>query len=486
MVHRLVLGSGPIGRALVERASDQPEDLHVITADRGWATTLRDSSIAAAEGDPRDPHLYPSTANIVVVTGESERENAAIATVARKQFPDAMLLVAVDGAANARTRDRIDDLADIVVDKTTIVRDRILDAVAGPSGDRAQSLLTTLRSLSGPLAVVTHDNPDPDAIASAIALVRIADIVGVPADACYAGEISHQENRALVNLLDISMRHFDPEDIDLSGYGGVALVDHSRPGVNNSLPEDTPVQIVIDHHPPRAPISVDRRFVDIRSDVGSTSTLLTDYFRRLGIEPDTQTATALLYGIRIDTKDFTREITEIDFDAASYLLPYVDQSVLERVEAPSVSGDVLRILAAAIRNRERRGTAVATCVGPIHDRDAIAQAADRLLNMEGVKITVVYGYVDGVVYVSGRARGTDIDLGETLRSALGQIGSAGGHADMAGAQVPLGILAETDDNDDEALERAVRETISGRFFEALDDAPQAPAHSDNVDGFPKD
>jgi hypothetical protein len=81
-------------------------------------------------------------------------------------------------------------------------------------------------------------------------------------------------------------------------------------------------------------------------------------------------------------------------------------------------------------------------VGYIRNRDALAQAADRLLDMEGIRITLVYGIRDDTVYVSGRARGTEVDLGETLRSAFGSIGSAGGHADMAGGQLSLGIITE--------------------------------------------
>lgn len=97
--------------------------------------------------------------------------------------------------------------------------------------------------------------------------------------------------------------------------------------------------------------------------------------------------------------------------------------------------------------------------------------------MEGVKVSLVYGYKNGTVYVSGRARGADIDLGETLRDALGQIGSAGGHADMAGAQLPLGILEEVGNDSTESLTEVVRGIVSGRFFETLGTAP-APGVGD--------
>lgn len=272
----------------------------------------------------------------------------------------------------------------------------------------------------------------------------------------------------MVNLLDLSLLTFD--GIDLSDYGGVALVDHSRAGINDSLPEGHPVDIVVDHHPPRGPVAGE--FVDIRPDAGATSTLIEEYLSRLGIEPERDLATALLYGIRIDTKDFTRSTSIPDFEAAASLSAFADESTLERVESPSVSPETLRVLARAIEERDVRGSTVASCVGEIGDRDTLAQAAERLLDLDGIAVTFVFGYMDGVIYGSARARGADLDVGELLRDALDPVGSAGGHATMAGAQVPLGLLEEV--SDEESLEDVVEAFVAGRFFEALDDAPTQP------------
>jgi nanoRNase/pAp phosphatase (c-di-AMP/oligoRNAs hydrolase) len=224
----------------------------------------------------------------------------------------------------------------------------------------------------------------------------------------------------------------------------------------------------VDHHPPRAP--VEARFVDLRHDIGATSTLVSDYLSRADIDPGESLATALLFGIRVDTDDFAREVSVADFEAAAWLVSRADLSLLERIESPSITPEVVETLARAIRDRDVRGDALASNVGAIRDRDALAQAADRLVNMDGVRIAVVYGFKDGTVYVSGRARGTDIDLGETLRDALDSIGSAGGHADMAGAQVPLGILGETDEDSEAALTEVVSEVVAGRLFETLKNA----------------
>ena len=468
MLSRLVLGDGALGRSLTEHASAAPGDLYVVTTDRGWVTTLREEGVAAIEGDPADRSHYPSAVDVVVVAVSDPERAERITTVARNAFPNATLVVTAGVGTNDVTHDRLTALADRVVDSQTGLADRLLGAL-GEDG-RMGELLSTIRALSGPLAVVAHDNPDPDAIASAVGLVAIAGSVGVPAEACYFGDISHQENRALVNLLDLPLYPVDAESFDPGAYGAIALVDHAQPGVNDSLPEETPVRIVVDHHPPRMPIDETGRYVDIRPAIGSTSTIITDYLGRLGIDPGRELSTALLYGIQTDTKGFTREVSTADFEAAAALSPTADADALRRIESPSVTASVVETLATGIERRDVRDSALATCVGRITDRDALAQAADELLNMESITTVLVYGYTDDTIYVSGRTRGGAVDLGEVLRAALDRIGSAGGHANMAGAQLPLGIIGE--DGDDEPLIDVVHELVAERFFAALDAAAE--------------
>ncbi len=468
MARRLLLGCSAVGNTLVERTREEPGELVAVTDDTGWASTLRDRNVATVESDPTDPSTYPDHVAVVLVASDDPERNVAAARAARDRYPDAMIVAHVGTNPTAAQQEALEAAADRVVDPVDALVDRVREATGADADEEPVRLLRTLRDLSGPLLVVAHDNPDPDAIASALGLTRIADSLDIPADPCYGGEISHQENRAMMNLLDLSLRTVD--EIDLDDYDGVALVDHSRAGINDSLPEGHPVDIVIDHHPPRGPVA--GSFVDIRPDAGAASTLIEEYLSRLGIDASRELATALLYGIRTDTKDFTRLTSIPDFEAAASLSTLADESTLERVESPSMSSETLRVLAQAIENREVRGSTVASCVGEISDRDTLAQASERLLDLNDVTVAFVYGYMDGTIYGSARARGADLDIGELLREALDPIGSAGGHATMAGAQVSLGILEEVSES--ESLADVVEAFVSGRFFEALDDAPSPP------------
>ena len=475
MVSRLVLGCGTVGQVLVESLADAPGSLFVVAASENRVETLRDEKVSAKHAEPTDSDAIDAAdadPDIVVVACEDADRNRRATELAAEQFEDAYLLAYLGEDPSDEDRKVVTALADRTIDPTAAVADATLSAVTTENAANTAGLRRALRTVDGKLGVFMHDNPDPDAIASAVALCRIAESVGVEAEACYFGDISHQENRAFVNLLDLDLRNFESDgDVAaaLSEFAGIALVDHSRPGVNDQLPPDTRIDVVVDHHPPKDP--VEASFVDLRSNVGATSTLLAEHIERLDVPLTEDVATGLLYGIRVDTKDFAREVSTADFEAAAYLLPHADTGVLERVESPSVSADTFATMARAIRNRELDGTVLATCVGSLTDRDALAQAADQLLNMDGVTTTLVYGFRDGTVFVSARARGTDIDLGETMRAAFGQIGSAGGHADMAGAQIPLGLLGEVEDEEQESLASVVSEVITERFFETVRSVP---------------
>jgi len=255
MARRLLLGCSAVGNTLVERTREARGELIAITDDTGWASTLRDRNVATTvEADPTDPATYPESAAVVLVASDDPARNVAAAEAARRHYPDAMIVAHVGTNPTAAQQEALEAVADRVVDPVEAVVSRVCEATGVDADEEPVRLLRVLRSLTGPLLVVAHDNPDPDAIASALGLARIAESVGIPADACYGGEIAHQENRAMVNLLDLSLRTFDGIDL-LDDYGGVALVDHSRAGINDSLPEGHPVDIVVDHHPPRGPVA---------------------------------------------------------------------------------------------------------------------------------------------------------------------------------------------------------------------------------------
>ena len=309
------------------------------------------------------------------------------------------------------------------------------------------------------LTVVCHNNPDPDCLASALALGRIAADAGIDEQhIIYSGTISHQQNRVFVNLIEMDLQSFERCDVTDREEGSLlAFVDHSVPGANNQVPEDTPVDIVIDHHTAEG---IQARFVDHREEVGATATILTEYVEALGIEFDPILATALLFAIRRETLGFLRGATRAEYAAGGTLHEHVDMDLLRRLANPAISGATIDAISDAIDNRVVRGSVLISHVGRTTERDALPQAADYLASLEGVETTVVFGIVEDTVQISARSMDPRIHIGDVLSGTFADVGSAGGHREMAGGEIPLGLFADEAGEDDQLIDIVQRIIIT--------------------------
>ncbi len=467
MITRLVLDWGFRHRVLVDYVDRSQGQLTVVCDDHETVESLREEGIQVIAADPTDPDALAEfdTPDEVVVAARSSERTRELANAAITAFPATRRVGLFSLNLSQADRDRMASLFDRTVDANESLRTRITAVANAPATLRAHRVRSLLSAITGELAIFTHDNPDPDALASASALERIAERLGVRATTYYYGQITHQSSRAFVNVLDLDPTRLEPGDPPPDAEA-IALVDHANPGVNDSLPPDISVDLIFDHHTPGAP--VDARYVDLRESLGATSTIMTEYLRQFDIVPDPGLATALVYGITTDTRSFSRQVSIADFEAAAFLWPTTDHGALTRIENPGVSRETLDTIAQAVTSRRIEQGILAACAGRIGERDALGQAADLLLQMEGVDVTMVYGIVDDVVEVSARARGGDrtVDLAAIMRDAFAPIGSAGGHEEMAGATIPLGILAETDGGNEDVIS-IVREVIDERFFETV-------------------
>ncbi|NHN60392.1 MULTISPECIES: bifunctional oligoribonuclease/PAP phosphatase NrnA [Halorussus] len=347
---------------------------------------------------------------------------------------------------------------------------------------KAESLFDLLAG-GEELTIVCHNNPDPDCLASALALGRIAAHAGIDERRIlYSGDISHQQSRAFVNLLDLDLTQFDPASVrDRAEDSLVAFVDHSVPGVNNEVPEDVEIDVVVDHHPAE---NIAARFVDHREAAGATATIMTEYVDALDVEFDETLATGLLFAIRRETLGFLRGVTREEYGAAQLLHDHADMEMLRRLSTPAVSGATVDAIADAVDNRTVRGSVLISHVGRTSERDALPQAADYLATLEGVETAIVFGLVDDEIELSARSTDTRVHIGNALHDIFDDVGSAGGHREMAGGQVPLGVFADlTADGTDAELVDIVVKVITNRLIAGLklgDDGGESGSGSDGA------
>ena len=232
----------------------------------------------------------------------------------------------------------------------------------------------------------------------------------------------------------------------------------------SSLQRMNATVFVIDHHPPEN--GVDAVVTDVREEFGATTTILVEYLRELGITPETDTATAMLFAIRAETLEYLRGATPMEYEASQYLHELADIDLLERMTQPAFTPETLDTIGEAILGREVRASSLVAGVGVITERDALPQAADYLMRLEGISTVLVFGVVDDRIEISARSKDSRVDLDSVMRDAFGDVGSGGGHREMAGAQVPLGVFSDMAEADDKMIE-LVSGTVKKRFFGSM-------------------
>jgi nanoRNase/pAp phosphatase (c-di-AMP/oligoRNAs hydrolase) len=279
--------------------------------------------------------------------------------------------------------------------------------------------------------ILLQDDPDPDAIASGLALRQVLGRNKQTAPLASFGRVTRPENIAMVKLLEIEIEKLTKESIKT--FDRIAVVDLQPPHLSNP-PEE--IDLVIDHHPEQ--FNYKSHLKDIRPSYGATSTILLEYLLCTGSSIGTRLGTALLYGIKSDTFALSREVNEWDVQAFSYLYQLANQNLMRRIERPELPPAALDALSVALKNRRVIDRVAFVNLGRVERDDLIPQMADFSLSFEGIEWAFVSGVYESNYIISVRNVGYVRSAGRVLKEAFGAIGSAGGHASMAKAIIPLG------------------------------------------------
>ncbi|MBI3185746.1 MAG: DHH family phosphoesterase [Myxococcales bacterium] len=306
--------------------------------------------------------------------------------------------------------------------------------------------------------ILTHDNPDPDSLASAAALALLLERkTGLSCEVAFGGIIGRAENIAFVKVLGLPA--IPVSEVVFEEHDLIGLVD-TQPGQrNHSLPPRYAADVVIDHHPLREEGPVPE-YADVGGDFGATSTLLVEYLRAARLEPSVELATALYYGIKADTRDLDRQTTQSDVDAYVWLIPRVDRELLSQIEHPDLPARYFALYHTAIERAKVYGAAVITDLGEVYSPDMVAEVADRMMHLEGMKWSLAHGSFRSQLYLSLRVNDRRMNAGRLVREICEpRGGSAGGHGSMAGARLAL--------SGTRSQRTALRREVIGEFLRAF-------------------
>lgn len=304
--------------------------------------------------------------------------------------------------------------------------------------------------------ILTHDDPDPDAIASAVALAFLfEERLDLKATLAHGGIIGRAENKAMVRLLSIPLKPL--RELDAGQYDAIALAD-AQPGAGNvSLPPDVTPTIVVDHHSDVRSELGGVPFVDIRSGCGATSTILVGYLRAVELVPDRRAATALFYGIKADTMGLARGAGEADVQAYLELLPLADTKILAQIEQAQVPLAYFQAFERALERTFIYDDVVICNLGAMDWPDLAAEMADFLLRWEGARWIICMGVFNDDVVISVRTNDFEASAGRVVQAVVEGLGTGGGHSLMAGGRVPLQESSPRD------LVRELRHRFLGRL-----------------------
>jgi nanoRNase/pAp phosphatase (c-di-AMP/oligoRNAs hydrolase) len=416
-------------------------EVEFIVENRPLARRLHEAGVTVTSGDPRRTETWlkadigPSTCVIIEDNG---RRNPGKILEAVRDAGAALIYVLAIGAVP--TGKRAEELRDEFPD---VVYLSMSELFGGPLLTEFSRSLTRARvqqyqryfSDAERVLIMLHNDPDPDALASGLALRNVLRRTKTTAIIGAIQGVTRPENLRMVNLLDIHVEAITVPS--LKDYDRVAMVDVQPHYFGDAIDR---VDLVIDHHPEQPGYTA--VFKDIRPDYGSTSTILTEHLRAVDANISERTATAMLYAIKSDTLFFNRQTNRVDLEAFSYLYPLADAALIRKMEGAEITLERLDYVLKAYRGGALADQVFCAFLGPSPREDFIPYVADFFLQIEDVKWTIVAGVVGDSLVVSVRNLGYTKNAGEFVRRYFSDIGSAGGHRAMAKAVVPMRAFRE--------------------------------------------
>jgi nanoRNase/pAp phosphatase (c-di-AMP/oligoRNAs hydrolase) len=416
-------------------------EVEFIVENRPLARRLHDAGVTVTTGDPRRTDTWlkadigPSTC--VIIEDNGKRSPKKILEAVRDAGGT---LVYVLGIGPQSTGKREDEFHAEFPDVAYLSMSQLF---GGPLLTEFSRSLTRARvqqyqryfSDADRVLILLHNDPDPDAMASGLALRNVLRRTKTTAIIGAIQGVTRPENLRMINLLDIHVEAITHDSV--KEYDRLAMVD-VQPHYFGGLIDR--VDLVIDHHPEQPGYTA--VFKDIRPDYGSTSTILTEHLRAVDVNISERTATAMLYAIKSDTLFFNRSTNRVDLEAFSYLYPLADAALIRKMEGAEITLERLDYVLRAFRDGTLTEQVFCAFLGALPREDFIPYVADFFLQLEDVKWTIVAGIVNDSLVVSVRNLGYTKNAGEFVRRFFSDIGSAGGHRAMAKAVVPMRALRE--------------------------------------------
>ncbi len=403
------------------------------------ARRLHDAGIEATAGDPRRVDTYlkadisPSTCFIIEDNGKRSLKKVLGAI---RDAGGTLVYILHTGPTTGRSEAARAELTDVThLDLPELIRPTLVTELSRSMTRARVQQYQRYFADADRVLILLHNDPDPDALASGLALRNLLRRTKTTAIIGAVQGVTRPENLRMANMLDIHVEHVTPASFP--EFDRIATVDVQPHYFGGMLDR---VDLVVDHHPEQTGYST--VFKDIRADYGSTSTILTEHLRAVDVNISERTATAMLYAIKSDTLFFARHTNRVDLEAFTFLYPLADAALIRKMEGAEITLERLDYVTRASQGGVMKDQVFCAFVGEAPREDFIPYTADFFLQLEDVKWTIIAGIVNGCLIVSVRNLGYSRNAGEFVKRWFSDIGSAGGHRAMAKAVVPVDKFRE--------------------------------------------
>ena len=413
-------------------------EVDFLVESRPLARRLHDAGIEASAGDPRRIDTYlkadisPSTCFIVEDNGRRSVKKV-LSAIRDAGGTLVYVLHTSPGKTAEAVRAEFPDVTHL--DLPELIRPTLVTELSRSMTRARVQQYQRYFADADKVLILLHNEPDPDALASGLALRNLLRRTKTTAIIGAIQGVTRPENLRMANMLDIHVERITPAQF--AEFDRIATVDvqpHYFAGILDR------VDLVVDHHPEQTGYSA--AYKDIRADYGSTSTILTEHLRAVDVNISERTATAMLYAIKSDTLFFARHTNRVDLEAFTFLYPLADAALIRKMEGAEITLDRLEYVTRASQGGIMKEQVFSAFIGEAPREDFVPYTADFFLQLEDVKWTIIAGVVAGSLIISVRNLGYSRNAGEFVKRWFADIGSAGGHRAMAKAVVPIDKFRE--------------------------------------------
>jgi len=297
------------------------------------------------------------------------------------------------------------------------------------------------------IIIQCHNNPDADALASGMAVLKYLKDNGKNAGLIYGGnfEISKANLKLMVSDLKIDIHHVRNQGqiSEILGISDEEIPDlivtvDSQYGEGNIEKFKAKEIAVIDHHQYTGKLP---DLAEVRSYQASCATVVWDMLRQENypINKNVLLSTALYYGLLTDSNNFSELHHPLDMDMRDELL--YSESIITKFKNSNISQEELRIAGIALLGSEYYSDNHYSIVktDPC-DPNVLGIISDMLLEVEDVYCCLVYSILEGGIKLSVRSCVKEVKANELAAFICDGVGNGGGHKVKAGGSIRRKLL----------------------------------------------